>query len=96
MTQRPPKEETNVGFTFLITRVVFLCACRRERRHTEEDLHEVGEQAFEKGETTASRINGLFFFFFHASFITGGVRVSARLALFTLFTQPDGIDGRGY
>jgi len=36
----------------------FLCACRRTRRHTEEDLHEVGEQAFEKGEAADARING--------------------------------------
>lgn len=42
--------------TFLIF-LFLLCVRRRTRRYTEEDLHEVGEQAFEKGET-ASRILG--------------------------------------
>lgn len=30
--------------------VLFSCVCRRTGRDTEEDLHKVGEQAFEKGE----------------------------------------------
>lgn len=52
---RHSRYEGQRGPEFLIS-LFFLCACRRARRHTEEDLHEVGEQAFEKGET-ASRIN---------------------------------------